>query len=1175
MSEISILNAESTLDLDLAGFKLVEASAGTGKTYAIGNLYLRLLMDGYKVGEILVVTFTNAATEELRGRIRQRIYQALMHLEEAAKDDLFLQAWSDSFAGDHAKKDFYSRQLKLAVNSMDEAAIYTIHGFCQRALTEFAFNSRQAFDVEMISDDELIWQAAIRDWWRNQAYGLDQLSLSLFIDAAGSVDALIQLQRPLRKPGTRLVPTIDVTMAQLFSQWQMLAESFDQLAGLWHQEKEVVQTALYSEVLTRRKAIYKLDNLPALFELLDHYFSSGKLLVFPQELEALRASVLQQSLKNGKSEVAFGHRFFMLVDQLLDQHLRLQQQARIRVLADAHQWAEEEVGQRKRVAGQLSFDDQLILLERALAENPALGIQIQQRFPVAMIDEFQDTDATQYNIFRHIYHGRERGSLVMIGDPKQAIYSFRGGDIFTYIRARRDAKERYTLDTNWRSTPRLVGVVNRFFAKRPFPFIFEEIPFAAVHAAPKQHQLLRQLGEEVKPLTIWQLPPGEKGKALAKNAANPLMHAHTANEIARLIDGGQSGELRLGERPVRPGDIAVLVRNHFEANELRAALQQRGVAAVANTSEQVFQSDEAAGLQWLMAAVIDCRDAGLLRQAMASSLLNFDYIDIHDHLSHEQQWLEWGEHFQQLHAAWATKGFMAMFQQMLRRLETGDRLASRPDAARRLTNLMHLGELLQQASQSIHGMEALLHWFEQQVNQSNKEAELRLENEGDLVRIVTIHSSKGLEYPIVFLPYMWSCKPRKAGRELLTFFDQESGCHCLDAAGDATHLLMAEKERLAEDIRLAYVALTRACAKIYLAWGHAGNAPETALGWLLHPVQMPDDLSQVAPQAFKSTTEIEPALAGLAAAGDVEVMVLPSAMPQPYRLAAPMVAATCCTVAPFTGTIATDWRITSFSSMTRDVHQLSAGVEREESDDPVFAFPAGTRTGLFLHALFESIDFQHDSDSQVMEFSLREAPRYGLDPALAPVIRQWVSQLLATTLDAAGLTLGQIGKGQRLSELSFDFPARKISFSQLNRLLDEVAGQAVQPLKAEDCSGFINGVIDLVFEHQGRYYLADYKSNHLGYSLEAYAPAALRQCVLERRYDLQYLIYSIALNRYLRLRVPDYSYEQHFGGVYYLFLRGMRRSHGHRYGVWFERPALSLIQRLDDIFNAGGEHGHA
>ncbi len=1157
------------LAMDLAGFKLVEASAGTGKTYTIANLYLRLVTAGYKVGELLVVTFTKAATEELRGRIRLRLHDALAALAGATLSDPFLAAWRATLGDDGEPVE---QRLKLAISSMDEAAIYTIHGFCQRVLTEHAFNSGQSFDVEMISDDDDIWDGAVKDWWRAFAYPLDAAGAELLTAALGSVNRLIARQRGLRKPGVELRPRPDATTGELLAAWRDHRTTvWQQLVAEWQSDRETIAEALQSEHLKRQKNVYKLVNLDGVLAEVAAALEGDPPLSPPTALNALRASELQAHLRKGKEEPRFDRKFFRLLDDYITPLTGLRQRFMVAALAEAHEAAAEQVAAHKQAAGLLSFDDQLCCLRQALADNPALGKAIHARFPLAMIDEFQDTDAVQYAIFRAIYHGRDSGGLIMIGDPKQAIYAFRGGDIFAYIRAAEDAESRFTLTTNWRSTPGLIDAVNTLFSRRKEgAFIYREIPFTPVAAANRAHRMLVEDGVAVTPMTIWSIANDNPKKARPKKDASPLVVARTADEIARLLRAGKEGRAKLGEQAVRPADIAVLVRTHDEADAVKEALRRRGVAAVANSGAQVFASDEAEGLLALLEAVVDCRNQQALRRALASSLFSLPYAEMHRRIHDEQQWLAWGDHFRALNALWASRGFMAMFQQMQRLLQLGEQIARRPDGDRRLTNLLHLGELLQQASQSVVGMDALLHWFTAQRDQKSSEAELRLENDDDLVRIVTIHGSKGLEYPIVFLPFMWSCRPRDPKKvALLPLYDEAARRHVLHADPAPADTILAEKERLAEDVRLAYVALTRACAKLYLAWGDAGNAAKTALGWLLHHAQAPEDLNAALPAAITQATDVAQDLAALAACRNIAVAPLTAAEERAIGGSSDGVAEL--SPAPFTASIATDWRISSFSSMTRDVHQPVTGGARTVSDDPLFNLPAGSQMGLLLHALLEEIDFQRQDDAAARRFVRQHAARYGLNPDLAPTVAAWVADVLAVHLDGAGIALRQLSGGQRLRELAFDFSVARIDVGGLNRALEAAAGRPLQPLTMHDCRGLVTGIIDLVFAVDGRFYLADYKSNHLGYALANYAPAMLEQAMVDRRYDLQYLIYTLALHRYLGLRLPDYDYDTHFGGVYYLFLRGMRSAHGSRFGVYFTKPERALIERLDgELFGAEG-----
>jgi len=1189
MTTSVILDVDATLNMPLDGIKLVEASAGTGKTYAIGNLYLRML-ERYQVGEILVVTFTKAATEELRGRIRQRILDALHCLDAATVEDAFLAAWRAALQQDEKQHAAMRQRLNLALHSMDEAAIYTIHGFCQRALTEHAFYSGQPFEVEMLSDDAHMWEVALKDWWRSHAYPLKAEALSLFTASLGDVNSLMERQVPLRKPRIQLLPTPSQSLAELYQTYANLAQRFADLAQSWAARKDALYTFIKdSPALSRAQNQYKKDLLPEMFALWDGYFQSSAWYVMPEALEKLGADALNEGStpKKRGTDPNLKDVFFTTLQTWLNRVRDIRNAFKITALADSHAYAHAQVNAVKQQTGQLAFDDQLTRLADALTASRELAANLHQRFPVAMMDEFQDTDAVQYDIFKQIYHGREQGSLMMIGDPKQAIYSFRGGDIFTYIAAKKDAQAHYTLDTNWRSSPDLIQAVNHLFAQQSQPFIYSDIPFTAVKASNRAVEQLNEAGRASVPLTIWHLPL-QQGKPLSKEIARALMHQSTAQEVVRLLQGGASGAICLGEKAVKASDMAILVRGHKEATEVRAELQAAGVNSVVAGNAKVFQSEEAEGLRRILAGVLDCKNSRALRLAMASSLYEASYDAVYQMISDEEPWLEWCASFQELHELWARKGWMTMFQRLLKVLKLGDKLAADADGARRLTNLLHLGELLQQAAQSIQGMDGLLHWLEREIQEGESEAELRLESDEQLVRIVTIHASKGLEYPIVFLPYLWSCRPCHLSDAQLPFFDAAQGVRCLDVGSVGhvrkQHYAQAEKERLAEDVRLAYVALTRARSKIYLGWGkvghpgRAGHAGHTAMGWLLHGDAKVLQESEGLMDVFAEGNVPDADLAKLNALDYMEVVPLNGVASGVSAHLAQSHGAAACEAATFRGTIASDWRISSFSGMTRGLwhepalRQLDATVESDAARDFCFTFKAGREAGSCLHLLLEQLPFQGDVARHASDIAARELPRFGLNAEDAEVVGAWMADVVRTPLNAEGLMLNQLHTGSCLRELSFDFSVARSDIGRLNCLLDEAAGeylQSLQPLQKQDFCGFITGVIDLVFEHNGRYYLADYKSNHLGDDLAGYAPDRLRQEILNRRYDVQLLIYSVALHRYLKLRVPDYDYEQHFGGAYYLFLRGMRSEQGAAHGIYFERPERAWIEAMDgEVFSA-------
>jgi exodeoxyribonuclease V beta subunit len=1089
MSAITMLDPRRSLELDLAGISLIEASAGTGKTYTIANLYLRHILAGRQPSEILVVSFTNAATDELHQRIHARLYQALQTLETRQDpDDEFLQL----LLLQHLELDpelqlQRERLIQYALRSMDEATISTIHGFCHAALQDHALLSNRQFESEIISNDDDYWDHALKDWWRLNTYPLSSKALSLLHQAIPGLRDLLNWHRQLRQ----------------------------------HRQDQVVPDV-------------------------------------PNSLEQL----LQQ------------HVDIDAADEGLASVLR---DLKTRALGEAHDYASQKVAADKLSAARLAYQDQLDLLLAALQGKAGakLAQRLRQRFPVAMIDEFQDTDNVQFKIFQQLYFQQQGVSLTLIGDPKQAIYGFRGGDIFTYIEARQDPELRvYALQTNWRSQLGLVNAVNHVFTRRSDPFIYSQaIGFTpAAAAAVNDTACLSINNQAARAMTIWQLPLQENGKTLNVGVTEQLINQALVSEITRLLDPGNA--VSIDGRPLQSGDIAILVRQNIEGEKIRDSLAAIGIESISIGHDKVFYSDEAQGLYHLLEGIAHPGDERCLRRARASSLFDLGYIALADCIDDDDSWQSWIDRLMSLHLCWITSGFIAMFQQMLETLDLGQALAHRKDAERRLTNLSHLGELMQQHSRTSPGIDALMSWLQRQMaGDAGEETELRLESDAELVKIITVHKSKGLEYPVVFLPFLWRCRLATKSASLLRFHDNDNRAF-IDLGSDdfERHGFIAEKERLAEDLRLLYVALTRAKSKVYLAWGDVGDGRSkgqpmhTALAYLLHSQQTPQDLTSSLPRAFSdSAAMLEELRAIVQDCPEIELTSLPDAAAAPTRLAARNHS-----IKPeaiiFKRNMGPAWRINSCSSLTREVHQVSLEGERASQGDAILDFPAGSHIGLLLHELLEHLDFQRDIESQGKFLIEQKSPAYAINSSeQRQTLAHWLQQIVTTELDQNGMRLDQVNQQKRLNELKFDFALDYFDVNAVNELLQQGTDAVLQPISAPRFRGLLTGIIDLVFEFDGKYYLADYKSNFLGARLDDYRPHQLAQAMLDRRYDLQALLYSVALHRYLDQRLSDYSYEQHFGGCYYLFLRAMRPQSGPRYGIHFERAESSKLEALEHL----------
>lgn len=1182
----------------LTGLNLIEASAGTGKTYALTALYLRLVMEAaIPVSQILVVTYTNAATKELRDRIRERLGQIRRAFQRgrAEEDDEFSVRMLDVLPD----RDLAIRRLTNAVRGFDEAAIFTIHGFCQRALGDSAFESGLSFETEVLADTSDLLREIVEDFWRREFYPASPMVVQYFLDKKYSPEKLLANIRPhLGRPYLQVVtPEGNADGAALE---QAFTTAWQHARQLWLEDRAGIE-----DLLLNSKALngstYRKDFIPRWLEEMDRYLTAEipKLELFEQ-FEKFTSSKLQASPKKGQTAPC--HAFFDACETLKAARETLVDYCRHRIPVKLLAYCNAELAARKRQQQLQSYDDLLLDLREALHDprrGAALVNTLRRRYAAALIDEFQDTDPIQYEIFRCLYAGANQ-PVFLVGDPKQAIYSFRGADIFAYLSARHDATCDYTLDVNWRSDPRLLTALNAVFgAAGTRPFLFDAIGFQpAIPAEKKRHEPLWIQGRNEPPLQVWWLEP-DGDQPLPKGVANERAARATAAEIARLLNLGARGQAGIGDRPLAGGDIAVLVRSHRQGRMIREQLLRLRVPSVQHVDDNVFVSAEAQQLEGLLAAVLEPGDEGQVRAALAGDLFGLSGEALYQLRDDEQAWARWLETFQRYRQQWRDEGFIHFFRAWLNEQTVAPRLLAFQDGERRLTNLLHLAELLHVASRAHPGMTGLLKWFgdhRRAPTSKDEEQQLRLESDENLVRIVTVHKSKGLEYPVVFCPFLWDGKLRTGENDLLLYHDPANPGQTVLAVGAAENdpaRRHARHEEMAENLRLFYVALTRAKQRCTLVWGKIKDADSAPPAWLLHrpPVVGPSqDPLEVTGERFKT---LEPAVlrtelqAAFAKANEtVAIMPLPRESGLPYQ--PPAVAEPELQARTLAEPVPESWRVGSFTALTAGQavevpdHDLTVAlppVDVEPVADAgrdAFAFPRGARAGVCLHAIFERLDFTRPDREPLETLIGRTLTGHGLDAAAwTPIVADWVGRVLATPLDESGLRLATVAAERRLNELEFTYPVTVLQAETLQRVLERhgyAAGpyrELIDRLEFSPLRGYMKGFIDLVFEADGRFHLVDYKSNWLGAEPAAYRRERLDEAMTRESYGLQYLIYTVALHRYLRLRLPDYDYQRHFGGIYYLFLRGMDPALGPACGIFHDRPPPALVAALDELMATG------
>ncbi|HHF6568732.1 TPA: exodeoxyribonuclease V subunit beta [Haemophilus influenzae] len=1193
------------ITLPLNQISLIEASAGTGKTYTIGSLYLRLLLKAgennfsrpLNVEEILVVTFTEMATEELKKKIRERITDAINKLtafaktqdKSAFKNDEFLTALCqdlDIFEAIH--------RLKLAEQNMDLAAIYTIHGFCRRMLMQYAFHSGIHFNLELIKDQSDLLVRFANEFWREHFYPLPFEMADFIANELGSPDYVLSLlESNLGKNlivGLENQQALSISITEFLQQY--LGEYFKDIKALkrfWLESEGKISELITEELnkdyakgepksLSRRS--YNTSRLAKWIDQVNAWANDPRDYVLNETL----MSYFTQSALGEKGEEGASPFIAPIFAELEERASALMSPDLLRrvILYHYRQGLQQKLLDYKLNHQEKSFDDLLRLFCEALQgpQGNELAEMIRFQYPFAMIDEFQDTDSQQYAIFSKIYRDNpeKNTGFIMIGDPKQAIYRFRGADIFTYLKASDEAQSRFELTKNYRSEKHLVDGVNALFDFPQSPFIYQNINFTAVDS--RDDHLRFYLNGKVEPAYRFYLTESDKVNKteMAKICAISIQHwLKSAAENQAVFQNEDT------YKTLQAANIAVLVRDKNEAALVKNELQKLGIASVyLSDQNSVFDSNVAKELAWVLKACLNVAERPILN-AIATALFGLNAADIHQIQQNEADWQRWADSFAQYQQTWQRQGILAMLHQILLEQGISERLLSQATGERDLTDFLHLAEILQQAATLHESEAALLSWFEKQIQgEGRQEAQIRLESERQLVKIVTIHKSKGLEYDLVWLPFLAAPSKDPSKKDINIYYSKERDETLWDIENRNLNALC--EETFAEELRLLYVALTRAKYQMAFALPAQFDKKWNALHYVLSQGEIGKEIALSAPkdtetllQTFKEKMR-----------DNVEICTKPNLEALPtlsintknddFK------------AAEFTGNIEQDWRITSFTSIEQahrrqNYFTESAGKKHAVFDDAkdydsqnaiemstallnenesnILDLPRGKQVGTALHRHFENCYFSDLANTEEID-KLRQSLQ--LDETFIEPLQNWLQQISHTPLsNEIGIALADLANKDCIKEMPFYLAIREhFDVEAFNHTLKAHHHLPSESLQFEQIQGMVRGSIDLVFRHNGKYYLVDYKSNFLGSTLADYNQEALKKEMLHSHYDWQYLIYTLALHRYLQSVVPHYDYARDFGGVFYLFLRGMNGE--PQSGVFYDRPSVELITELDGVF---------
>lgn len=1210
------------IDIEFSGLHLIEASAGTGKTYTLSSLMVRIFLEKYLPRQVIATTFTRAAAAELKSRIRARLVETYRYLDAKrsfTEQELLTQAEQEpDLLLQHILKNFATRiayaceRLKLVIDQLDELFVGTLDSFSQKLLREFAFESGK-IERAQITDDAKTYSRqlihdVLREWIQSQPQTvIDALYLAGELKSVDSFVKLVEDSLNFSSAHFKLPEKPTIQFEQLAQLKQLateidisLLEPYYQLDGEHYKH--------VSGTVFRNGAFNKLfsECLPQLLQVLKQ---SDIILVFDGSLAAQRELVFkflgqiadQKVFKKCPAEISDGfyqHPCIQQIQQLfgvLKNYAEQFDQLHIYLKAYLCVEVKKRLPQVLQNKGETTFSQQIRTLSEALKgeQGQRFAVFVQARYPLILVDEFQDTNQDQDDMLASIWRHPERykkGCMIMVGDRKQAIYGFRGGDMLTFLNAYKDIQDKhgreYKLIHNHRSVADLVEVVDALF-QRQIDF-GEEVQYDPIRAGTRPHPvLIEQNNHNPHPLR-WLMLKDKETEA-----------QQVAWKIRDLLNQSHAGQLYFQKdaqtQTLNEDDIAVLSRNHDGLDKVQFELERLGIRVNRPSKRSVFDCSIAQDVGALLTAILHPYNEAKVKRALISRLFAMDLKQLLQLEQTAEGLSQFMTGFDTIRELWSAQGFLVAWQQCLIQFDIWQNLvaAQSKDNERVVVNLRHLTEILSQHSEKYSGAQNLYHWYLKQLRSPldrDWELERKLSSEAG-VQLMTIHQSKGLEFKIVFL--LGADKPFRENNKTLNFSTQDivkpdsnqTLTQRVVAIADKTYLneieLKQHEERaLAEQNRLWYVALTRASHRVYALLQDADGKSVSGLAFwknraepFQHRCCTDEMVLEQIPQAIHLTKQTSV----------IEIQAKRFPEQRFYSRGK-----------------------TSFSYLAQHLkHKAGTDLLASQSNDAVLAedeldlintaeaisaqpidwiknnFPRGTLAGNFLHEIFEHIDFQC-SDDWVIEIRRRFKNDYSslwqdllnkynesfpeqedAENLLYQSVAEWLKDILRTPL-YQGFRLNQLQQEQYLSEFPFYLALsdRVLAMTRIQQLFAEYGLNMPELLEARSAR-YLNGSIDLVYFDGQRYHIADYKSNYLGDDLADYRSDNIAQSMSLASYWLQAGLYLIALHRYLQVKMQDYQIEQHLGGATYLYLRGMNGEAEQGYYYW--QPSIEFILRLDAI----------
>ncbi|WP_425619598.1 exodeoxyribonuclease V subunit beta [Buchnera aphidicola] len=1151
----------------LNGINLIEASAGTGKTFTIILLYLRCLLGigdvqnqkKLRIHEILVLTFTNAAKEELYIRLKKTI------------NNLYLSCVNNTDTNDPICKLFLKKIkdmneavsiLKKAKNNIHEAAIYTIHSFCQKILQSNNFYINYVFQDKIIDKEDNLYIKTTEDFWRLYIYHLPENIIKIIFQYYKNPNDLLKIIKPFIHMKLFNYTVKILNNKHLILLHEENIKKIDYIKKIWLRHYPTILKKLND--IKINKKIYNQFNISRWINNITKWSESEtKDYYLPIALKYFSQENIK---KNTIYYINIEYILFKEIEIILKYNFSL----KYIVALYAMQKIQKLLKKEKEKQSLLGFDDLLSNVLMILKKEKNLRTLIRKTYPIALIDEFQDTDIVQYKIFNLLYKNNEKSALFLIGDPKQAIYSFRGADVFSYLSIKSKIKKYYYLDTNWRSSVNMCDSINFLFSQNNNPFILPEISYTPIISSKKNVHMNFLIND------IPQIPIRffvHKKTEIYLDEYQLWIAKQCAQEISYWLTCAQNGQAKIitvnKEKILSPNDIVILVKNKKEANIIKQALQKINIFSIYYSDKNsVFKILDAQELLWILESILEPENIKLLQQSISTHILQVISSKIQKKNNNQSYYMI--EKLYEYYEIWNNTSIFHMIQVMILDYQKNADIIDLNINYVKNLNFLHIAEILQEKFQYFNKKRSLIHWFQSKILDTKEplpEEYIRNYPECQFIRIITIHKSKGLEYPIVWIPFIIDFNS-----SLLPIYHNKNYEAIIDITHNEKYFKISDTERLAEDIRLLYVAITRSIVHCCIGLSclikkkiknriYDNDIHKSSIGYIIQngqPMHYKNFLKKLNQLSINNILEVR---------NNKKKYIL-SKTKNIYLINQPI---------DYNKKNNNIWNITSFTKLKKEnnlfelqkstilLNQYNNKTLKKKYEKlTIYNFPKGKNTGLMMHDILKNLNTLATKEDQWFSDILK---KYNISLKWTNTLIFWIKNILNISLNDKNMRLSNITQISCIKELEFFLPIKNILYnSDFNKIIQSFNAINLPTLSFNPIKGILTGCIDLFFIWNKKYYILDYKSNWLGDDNTCYSLKNIQIEIMKNRYDLQYHIYTVAIHKYLKQKIKDYHYQYDFGGVFYFFLRAIENKK-ENHGVFYTKPDYNLIKKTIDLIS--------